>query len=89
MKWYGYLICIILIFVGGLAGIDLWQQWTAESYVRGTINVENVFRVESFGFVQTSGITLYRDIYENANEYRYVRELARFRGFAGQGFLYP
>lgn len=48
MKWYTYVICVALIIVGVFCGINLYKEIKAESYINGSINVENKFSQESF-----------------------------------------
>lgn len=46
MKWYSYIICVILIFVGGLTGVRTFKDITAKSYVKGEISFENEYEQE-------------------------------------------
>jgi hypothetical protein len=37
MKTYGYIICLVLILLGALGGIDLYRTYTAQSDITGVI----------------------------------------------------
>lgn len=54
MKWYTYVICAVMIVVGTFCGIQLYKEVKAESYVNGSINVENKFSQESFTYSASS-----------------------------------
>lgn len=66
-----YILCFILILGGVFCSIKLYQQITKESYVNGSIDIENEFRKESFFYSGTAiafnptGVGTY---YEFSNE---------------------
>jgi hypothetical protein len=82
MKWYVYLICFVLIVSGVFCGIRLHELMTRESYIRGSINIENRFSMESFRYAST-GVEFYRDIYDPTDTYSYEINLRRVDDFNG------
>ncbi len=84
MKWYTYVICIVLILVGTFLGIELYKDIKAESYVNGSIDISNQFSQESFNYSSTS-VVFYNDIYNDANpdEYYFETEQLRVESFNG------
>jgi len=60
MKWYGYLICIVLIVSGLFCGIGLFKELNSESYVNGSLTAKNEFSQESFSYSTTS-FAMYQD----------------------------
>jgi len=83
MKWTSWLICFVLIFLGGFCGIDLYRKVTAESYIRGSINIENRFTMESFNYCSTS-VIFYHDIYDGTTNYTFEIDLKPVEDFNGQ-----
>jgi len=83
MKWHTWLICFVLIFVGGFCTIDLYRKITAESYIRGSINIQNQFTMESFNYCSTS-VIFYHDIYDDTNFYTFEIDLKPVEDFNGQ-----
>jgi len=55
---------------------------TAESYVRGSIDIQNQFSMTSFSYVNTS-VEFYNDIYDSSNTYIYETALLRVDDFNG------
>jgi len=58
MKWYSYLICGMVIFIGIICFVDLFHRMTATGFIRGSIDINNRFVTASFRYVNTSGIAL-------------------------------
>lgn len=84
MKWYTYLICFILIIIGTFAGIRLYKEVKAESYVNGSIDISNNFSQESFNYSTTS-FAFYEDIYsENEDEFIFNQDLVKVNDFNGR-----
>jgi len=54
MKWYTYVICVVLIIFGTFCAINLHKEVKAESYVNGSIDIENKFSQESYKYSNTS-----------------------------------
>jgi len=82
MKWYVYLICFALVIAGAFCGVRLYQLVTAESYINGSIDIENRFTMESFSYAET-GVEFYHDIYDTTNTYAYSVDLQRVDDFDG------
>lgn len=82
MKWYVYLICFALMLCGVFCGIRLHTLMTAESYINGSINIQNQFSMESFSYASTS-VEFYHDIYDDTNTYSYEIDLLRVDDFNG------
>jgi hypothetical protein len=82
MKWYVYLICFVLVIAGTFCGIRLYALVTRESYINGSIDIENKFRMESFAYANTS-VEFYHDIYDATDTYAYEIDLLRVDGFDG------
>lgn len=82
MKWYVYLICFVLMIAGTFCGIRLYQLATAESYVNGSINIENKFSMESFSYASTS-VEFYNDLYDPTESYSYEIDLKKVTDFDG------
>lgn len=82
MKWYTYLLCFILIVVGVFCGIQLYKEIKAESYVNGSINIENEFIQEQFNYSSTS-LVFYHDIYDTTNTYLFEKDLLKVKDFNG------
>jgi hypothetical protein len=82
MKWYGYLICSIIIVLGLLGGIDLIRTYTANSVVVGTIQYEDVEVVDFFD-CDLNGVYFSR--INNSNEYEFsdVYHFVEFDGSDG------
>jgi hypothetical protein len=82
MKWYVYLICLALVVAGAFCGIRLHALMTRESYINGSINIQNQFSTESFSYANT-GVEFYRDIYDPTDVYAYEIDLLRVDDFDG------
>lgn len=87
MKWYIYLICFILMVAGVFCGIRLYQLVTRESYINGSIDIQNKFYLESFAYASTS-VEFYNDIYDGTNTYSYEVDLLRVDDFNGTKNVY-
>lgn len=83
MKWYTYLICIVLIIVGVFCGIELYQEIKAESYVNGSIDISNKFSQESFNY-SSSSVVFYDDLYDETETYIFDKELLKVEDFNGK-----
>lgn len=82
MKWYVYLICFVLIIVGVFCGIRLYKEIKAESYVNGSIDIENKFSQESFNYSATS-VVFYHDMYDDTDTYMFEIDLLKLDDFNG------
>lgn len=82
MKWYVYLICFALILGGGFCGFRLYELITAQSYIHGSIDIENKFVVESFSY-RNNSLTFYHDLYDKTQTYSYEVELKPVADFNG------
>ena len=82
MKWYMYIICFVIIVAGAFCGIRLYQLVTAESYINGSINIENKFSMDSFTYANTS-VVFYNDIYDETNTYTFSVDLKKVDNFDG------
>ncbi len=82
MKWYVYLICFALCIAGVFCGIRLYKLVSAESYVNGSINIENKFSMESFAYANTA-VEFYNDIYDTTDTYAYAIDLKPVDDFDG------
>lgn len=83
MKWYGYVICLVLIVVGAFSGIQLYRELKAESYVNGSIDITNKFSQESFNYSATS-LVFYHDLYDDTDTYSFEKDLTKIDDFNGQ-----
>ena len=82
MKWYVYVICVVLIILGILCGIKLYKEIKSESYVNGSIDIENIFSQKDFAYSTTS-FTLYHDLYDDTNTYVFEQNLLQVEDFNG------
>ena len=82
-----YSICGVLIVTGLFCGIDLGRELTKQSYIRGSINIENRFTMESFNYVSTS-VVLYNDLYDDTDTWTYSVDLKPVDDFNGQKYQY-
>lgn len=67
MKWYVYVICVVLIIASVFCGINLYKEIKAESYINGQIDITNRFSQESFCYSATSlvfNLDTYADVPE-------------------------
>jgi hypothetical protein len=71
-----------MVIAGAFCGIRLYSLATRESYINGSINIENKFRMESFSYANTS-VEFYHDIYDMTDTYSYEIDLLRVDGFDG------
>ena len=67
MKWYTYLICFILIFIGAFCGINLVKEVNSKSYINGTINDLYNSGSTVFYYGQTN-VVFYDDPNDNSDE---------------------
>lgn len=79
MKWYSYIICFVLIFVGAICGMRFYKEVKATSYINGSINIENEFTQESFNY-SASEVTFYTE--DNTN-YTFEKNLLKVDDFNG------
>ncbi len=82
MKWYSYLICFILIALGCFCGVQLYQEYTAESYINGSIDISNKFSQETFNY-SSSSVVFYHDIYDDSDTYSFEIDLLKVDNFDG------
>jgi hypothetical protein len=82
MKWYAYLICFALVTAGAFCGIRLRALMTRESYINGSIDIQNKFSTESFSYANTS-VEFYHDLYDTSDAYAYGIDLLRVDDFDG------
>ncbi len=82
MKWWGYLICFVLIIVGVICGIQLYKEVKATSYVNGSIDISNRFSQESFRYTSTSAV-FYHDLYDDTDTYYFEKDLLKTENFDG------
>lgn len=82
MKWYWYIICIILVLLGVFCGIQLYREVKAESYVNGSIDISNKFSQESFKYTNTS-VVFYHDIYDETDTYIFEADCLKVDDFNG------
>lgn len=87
MRWWGYLICFILIVAGVFCGLQLYKEITAESYVNGSIDISNRFSQESFRYKSTS-VVFYHDLYDDTDTYYFNKELLKTENFDGEKNTY-
>ena len=83
MKWYVYLICLVLIVIGVFSGIELYNEIKAESYVNGSIDISNQFSQESFNYSSTS-VVFYHDLYDDTDTYSFDIDLVKVETFNGK-----
>lgn len=82
MKWYVYVICIVLVFCGAFCGVLLYEEFTAESYINGSIDISNQFSQESFSY-SSSSVVFYNDIYDDEDIYYFETDLLKVDDFNG------
>ncbi len=82
MKWYVYLICFVLTVVGGICGLRLYKEYTATSYINGSIDISNKFSQESFNYSSTS-LVFYDDLYDESENYIFENDLLKVENFDG------
>lgn len=82
MKWYWYIICVILVLLGVFCGIQLYREVKAESYVNGSIDISNKFSQESFKYTNTS-VVFYHDIYNETDTYIFEADCLKVDDFNG------
>ena len=82
MKWYWYIICVILVLLGVFCGIQLYREVKAESYVNGSIDISNKFSQESFKYTNTS-VVFYHDIYNETDTYIFEADCLKADDFNG------
>ena len=88
MKWYTYVICLLLIVVGAFCGTQLYRELKAESYVNGSIDITNKFSQESFNYYATSLVFYHDEIYDDTNTYTFEKDLTKVDDFNGQANTY-
>ena len=82
MKWYWYIICVILVLLGVFCGIQLYKEVKAESYVNGSIDILNKFSQESFKYTNTS-VVFYHDVYDETDTYIFEADCLKVDDFNG------
>lgn len=82
MKWYSYLFCIVLIFIGVFFGIKFYTEIKAESYINGSIDISNEFYQETFNY-SSSSLNFYHDDYDVNDLYIYEIDLLKVENFNG------
>lgn len=82
MKWYWYIICVILVLLGVFCGIQLYKEVKAESYVNGSIDISNKFSQESFKYTNTC-VVFYHDIYDETDTYIFEADCLKVDDFNG------
>lgn len=87
MRWWGYLICFVLIIVGVFCGLQLYKEVKAESYVNGSIDISNRFSQESFKYKSTSAV-FYHDTYDDTDTYYFEKDLLKTENFDGEKKTY-
>lgn len=87
MKWYWYIICVILVLLGVFCGIQLYKEVKAESYVNGSIDISNKFSQESFIYTNTS-VVFYHDIYDETDTYIFEADCLKVDDFNGLNNTY-
>lgn len=87
MRWWAYILCLVLIVIGVFCGIRLFKEVRAESYVNGTIDISNRFSQESFKYTSTSAV-FYHDLYDNSDTYYFDKELLKTENFDGEKKTY-
>ena len=78
MKWYSYVICVVLILVGTYFGICFGQELTSTSYVNGSIDISKQFSQESFCY-SNSSVVFYPTA--GGEEYDFEIDLLEVDGF--------
>lgn len=87
MKWYSYIICIVLILLGSFCGIRLYREVKAESYINGSIDISNKFSQETLNYSSTS-LVFYHDLYDDTNTFTFEQDLLKVDDFNGQKNTY-
>ena len=87
MRWWGYIICFVLIIAGVFCGIQLYKEVKAESYVNGSIDISNKFSQESFKYKSTSAV-FYHDLYDDTDTYYFEKDLLKTENFDGEKRTY-
>jgi len=83
MKWYSYLICFALIFVGAFCGAQFYKELRAKSYINGSIDISNQFSQESFNYTSSS-LVFYHDLYDDTDTYTFDNDLLKVDDFNGE-----
>ena len=78
-----YIIGSIVIVSGLICGIAFYKEVTAESYVNGSINIQNQYSMESFQY-NSNSVVFYHDTYDDTNTYTYSTELLKVDDFNGE-----
>ena len=93
MKWWAYLISLVLIVAGVICGVQYFKKVSAESYVNGSIDIDNKFVSESFNYTASSlsfneviDDTAEEDV--SINHYYYTINLLPIESFDGDKFNY-
>lgn len=82
MKWYVYLFCFVLMICGAFCGLRLYELMTAESYINGSINIQNQFTMETFHYSSNS-VEFYHNLYDETDTYEYSIDLLSVDDFNG------
>ncbi len=87
MRWFGYLICTLLICGGIFCGISWYRSASAESYINGEINISNKFSQESFSYASNQIVFAHSET-DTTNTFYYEKELLKVDGFDGSKNTY-
>jgi len=82
MKLIQYIICYLIIISSVFCGIGLYNELTSESYINGSLNIENTFITEDFIYSNTQ-VTFYHDIYDETELYYFTIDLLPIEDFNG------
>lgn len=82
MKWYTYLICLIMIIFGTFCTINLYKEIKAESYINGSIDISNQFSQETFNYT-ASQVSFSFDA-DTDDTYIFEKDLLKVDDFNGE-----
>ncbi len=82
MKWYVYVICVVLIVAGCFCGGLLYREVTKESYTNGSIDISNKFSQEAF-YYSNSQVTFYGESEDENGVYSYLNDVLKVSDFDG------
>lgn len=78
-----YIIGSLVILSGIVCGVAFFKEVTAESYVNGSINIENQFSVESFQY-GSNNVVFYHNNEDTTQTYTYSTDLLKVQDFNGE-----
>lgn len=81
-----YVVCFAIIVVSVFCGIQLYKEVKAESYVNGSININNQFSQESFNYSSTS--VVFYDVSGTVDEFSFEKDLLKVDDFNGEEKTY-